>query len=65
MELARRTSACMPHTTAVSPSLTTALPTQWVRELVVQERARKAEGVRPFGRMGGMVGSGGDRWAVK
>lgn len=46
----------MPQTTAVAPTRMTALPAQWVRELVVQEGARKVEGVRPEGRSGAEVG---------
>lgn len=49
--LARRISARMPQTHAVSPALTTALPLQWLRELVLITGLRKVDGERPFARI--------------
>jgi len=63
MSDARRISPRTPHTTAVSPSRTTALPEQWVRLPVFMVGLRNSEGVRPFGRMGGVEGVCGERWA--
>ena len=48
-----RISARMPHTTAVSPFRTTALPEAWVREPVWRDGGRVSEGLRPEGRRDG------------
>ena len=61
IELARRVSARMPQTTAVSPTRTTALPEAWVREPVWAAGGRNSWGVRPEGRWGGMEGRVGWR----
>lgn len=53
----------MPQTTAVLPHRITALPTVWVRELVVQVAGRKVEGEREEGRMEGWEGLEGWRCA--
>ena len=63
MSDARRISPRTPHTTAVSPSRTTALPEQWVRLPVFMVGLRTSEGVRPFGRIGDVEGVCGERWA--
>lgn len=65
MSDARRISARTPHTTAVSPSRTTALPEQWVRLLVFIVGLRNSAAVRPFGRIGGVSCVCGERWASR
>ena len=61
--LARRVSARIPQTTAVSPRRTTALPDAWVKEPVCFCGARNWEGRRPLGRWMGVFGVLGWRWA--
>lgn len=55
MSRTSRISARTPHTTAVSPTRTTALPDECESEEVWQDRARGSEGRRPDGRLGGWL----------
>jgi len=47
----------------VSPTRTTALPAQWVKEPVAQVGGRKVLGLRLEGRVGVVDGEEGWRWA--